>query len=417
VTVTHPTRFARRRTCVATWFLLVWVSLAWQPATATAQPDRVVAIGDIHGAAGQFRALLETVGLTDSSQRWVGGRTTLVQTGDFTDRGTDVKAVLDLLMRLETEADAAGGQLIILLGNHETMALMANLRDTTPELLARFATPRTPTLREEAYEAYVALLAERATVLGPLAQSPLPRAEWMQAHPPGFFEYVDAFSPDGTYGRWLRSKPVVVRVADSILLHGGLHPTEAPTDLSDINERARRELETFDRYREQLVERGVILPFFTFPETNAAIAQELNYWLTLLAPTGPPAPDGGVRLSREDREYVPMLDEARSMGSWSIIDENGPVWFRGFARWDEEEGLSLARSLTERHDVARIVVGHSIPETKLITARFDNRIFLIDTGMLAGVYSGRASALEIESSQVTAVYLDRRIPLADAPRP
>ena len=37
---------------------------------AVAGLDRVVAIGDIHGAVGQFRLLLETAGLTDSSQRW-----------------------------------------------------------------------------------------------------------------------------------------------------------------------------------------------------------------------------------------------------------------------------------------------------------------------------------------------------------
>ena len=107
--VPQPSRVAHRCTNVVTRLLLICISITWVARVADAQPDRVVAIGDIHGAAGQFRDLLETVGLTDSSQQWTGGRTTLVQTGDFTDRGAEVKAVLDLLMRLETEASAAGG--------------------------------------------------------------------------------------------------------------------------------------------------------------------------------------------------------------------------------------------------------------------------------------------------------------------
>ena len=74
--VTQPARFAIRRTGVVTWLLLIWVSVALIPGAA-AQPDRVVALGDIHGAVGQFRLLSETAGPTDSSQR----RTTLTCDG------------------------------------------------------------------------------------------------------------------------------------------------------------------------------------------------------------------------------------------------------------------------------------------------------------------------------------------------
>ncbi|MCH7746854.1 MAG: metallophosphoesterase [Acidobacteria bacterium] len=412
--VRHSARITPWWTGVVTWLLLIWVSVA---GVAAAQPERVVAIGDIHGAVAQFRRLLETVGLTDSSQRWTGGRTTLVQTGDFMDRGAGVKAVLDLLMRLETEASAAGGRVVVLLGNHETMNLMGNVRDTTRELLASFATPRSTARREEAYEAYLALLADRAAVLGPLASDPLPRTEWMKAHPPGFFEYMDAFGPDGTYGHWLRAKPVVARVGDSILLHGGLHPTKAPTDLAEINARARREIETYDRLRERLIEHGIILPFYTFEETTAAVQRELDAWAVRLTPTGPPAPDAEVTLTSKEREHIELLLAMGDLRTWSLIDEDGPVWFRGFARWDDDEGLPQARSLTERYGVARIVVGHTIPATRLITPRFGNRVFLIDTGMLVGYYTGRPSALEIEGSRVTAVYLDRRETLVDTPQP
>ena len=138
--------------------------------------------------------------------------------------------------------------------------------------------------------------------------------------------------------------------------------------------------------------------------------------MELVAFTGPPAPDDNVLLSRDDRELINMMVEMGSMRSWTVIDENGPVWFRGFARWEEDEGLPQARSLTTRYGVTRIVVGHTIPPTRLITPLFGDRVFLIDTGMLVGHYSGRASALEIEGGRVTAVYLDRRETLVNPPQ-
>ena len=399
------------------WFLVMWALVVSASGPATAQGDRIVAIGDIHGADGQLRALLETVELTDSQQQWVGGHATLVQTGDFTDRGAGVKRVLDLLMRLEIEASEAGGRVVVLLGNHEAMNLMANLRDTTPELLASFATPQSDRRREDAYEADLAFRLDLAAELGPLAQDPPSRDAWMEAHPPGFFEYLDALGPDGLYGRWLRAKPVVVRLGDSILLHGGLHP-DAPTDLSAINERARLEIETYDRYRQRLAERRIILPFYTYQETTTAVQQELEAWTIRLSPTGPPAPGANPTLTPKDREHLEMvLDLQRQLPTWSLINEDGPVWFRGFARWEEADGLPMAQALTTRYGVARIVVGHSIPTTRLITPRFGNRVFLIDTGMLTAYYTGRASALEIDGDNVDAVYLERRVTLVDVADP
>ncbi len=99
-----------RAAIVAVSLLAVWTSPAWLLVQTSAQTGRLVAIGDIHGASGQFHALLQTLGLIDASYRWIGGTATLVQTGDFTDRGAGIRPVMDLLMRLEAEADEAGGR-------------------------------------------------------------------------------------------------------------------------------------------------------------------------------------------------------------------------------------------------------------------------------------------------------------------
>jgi Calcineurin-like phosphoesterase len=77
--------------------------------------DRIVAVGDVHGAYDRFVEILQTAGLVDNRQRWSGGRAHLVQLGDALDRGPDSRKVLDFLRRLEGEAAAAGGAVHALL--------------------------------------------------------------------------------------------------------------------------------------------------------------------------------------------------------------------------------------------------------------------------------------------------------------
>ena len=48
--------------------------------------------------------------------------------GDQLDRGDDERAILALLYRLEQEAQAAGGAVHVLLGNHEIMNAQGDLR-------------------------------------------------------------------------------------------------------------------------------------------------------------------------------------------------------------------------------------------------------------------------------------------------
>ena len=382
-------------------------------ATVWAQPSqtRLVAIGDIHGAGTRFSTLLQRSALIGDQQQWLGGRATLVQTGDFMDRGPDVRAVMDLLMRLEAEAGASGGHVHVLLGNHETMNLMANVQDVTPKIFASFQTADSIGRQEAAYQEYQLHVEARTAALG----RPLPdhqtHAAWMAAHPIGFVEYMEAIGPDGPYGRWLRSKSIVVVVADTVFLHGGLSPDNDPWSVDDMNEQARDEIARFDRLRRALIDQGVILSHSTFPEILTAVGLELAAWTTRLFP-GPPAPGRPApTLSRAERDHLQVLFELQTIGSWSVIAPNGPLWFRGFARWSPEEGNAAVAPLLERLGVARAVVGHTVTPTREITPRFDGRVFLIDTGMLADVYQGQASALELVEDRATVIYLDERIPL------
>ena len=92
-----------------------------------------------------------------------------MQTGDYLDRGTDIRQVLDLLMRLEREAKSAGGQVIALLGNHELMNFVAEWRDVTPEICATFATPKSEQRREDTWKQYERLKQGRTDVPLPAA--------------------------------------------------------------------------------------------------------------------------------------------------------------------------------------------------------------------------------------------------------
>ncbi|MGE5181824.1 MAG: metallophosphoesterase [Acidobacteriota bacterium] len=93
---------------------------------------RVVAIGDLHGDLGAARAALRAAGAIDDRDQWIGGDLEVVQLGDVLDRGDDESKILALLERLETDARAAGGQVIRLLGNHELMNAAGDFRYVTP---------------------------------------------------------------------------------------------------------------------------------------------------------------------------------------------------------------------------------------------------------------------------------------------
>ncbi|HEY4387178.1 MAG TPA: metallophosphoesterase family protein [Ktedonobacteraceae bacterium] len=82
-------------------------------------------IGDIHGQLKKLIYLLQQAHLIDADLSWSGGQAALWFVGDFVDRGPDGIAVVDLVMRLQKEADEAGGQVSSLLGNHEMLILAA----------------------------------------------------------------------------------------------------------------------------------------------------------------------------------------------------------------------------------------------------------------------------------------------------
>jgi hypothetical protein len=382
--------------------------VAWtvrQPAAArvaqTDTPGRIVAVGDVHGAADNFVIILQRAGLIDAGRSWIGGRTTLVQTGDVTDRGTGVRAALDLLMTLEDRAPRGGGRVVALMGNHEAMNLLGDLHDVTPEIYATFADERSESRRARAYDTYVSTCRTQAAAApaGVPGCQPATRDAWLATHPPGFVEYREAFGPGGRYGRWLRNRPAIAKIGGTLFLHGGLAP-EVSESVDALNARLRREIRSFDEAQRGLVERRLIPPFATLKETLQAVQVELA---RLVAQAQ--APRDTAEPSPIDPAWAAALQAILKIESWIGIDPEGPLWFRGYASWPSETGDAQIAAVLEKHDAARIVVGHTVPESRRITSRFGARAFLIDTGMLSSFFKGgQASALEIRGDSVKAIY-------------
>jgi hypothetical protein len=203
-----------------------------------AEVSRVVAVGDVHGDLAQLVTVLQDAGVVDAKRRWIGGKTHLVQVGDRLDRGADSRAVMDLFMSLEKEARKAGGAVHCLLGNHEAMNMLGDLRYVTPEEYASYRTPDAARLRDALWEKTVAERKAR----GEPAPSAEKRKRFDAERPLGWVEHRLAFAPNGTYGRWLLTQNAVLKVGDTLFLHGGISPKSADFARGDLNDRIRDEL-------------------------------------------------------------------------------------------------------------------------------------------------------------------------------
>ncbi len=196
--------------------------------------ERTVAIGDVHGAYDRFVAILKAAELVNDTLHWSGGRAHLVQTGDVLDRGSDSRQALDLIRRLEGEAQRAGGAVHLLVGNHEVMRMLGDLRYVTPGEYQAFETSRSEETRQTFVRQARPDLRDRV-----LKETPL-----------GFVEMRVAFGRDGEYGKWLRTHDVVARINGIVFLHGGISPAVAAQSCDEINATVRRELTSeLDRTR------------------------------------------------------------------------------------------------------------------------------------------------------------------------
>ncbi|NNC57160.1 MAG: hypothetical protein HKO12_06345 [Woeseiaceae bacterium] len=336
--------------------------------------DRVVAIADVHGAFDAMVETLQRADVIDAGMGWAAGGTHLVIVGDILDRGPKSRDAMDLLMRLEEEARAAGGAVHVVIGNHESMNLIGDLRYVSKAEYAAFANDETAEERERWFVAYTK---RKAAVSADVL-----RKEFEQQFPAGFFALRRAFRPDGKYGQWLMTKPVIAVVNGTAFVHGGLSPLVEELGLDGVNRGLKGELVEYVNALHVLTNAEVLLPTDSHYDTETV----LNAYLPALDET--PA-------------VLDAVATARRLGSSDLFDSDGPLWYRGSVSCGgliEEHRLNAALAAL---GADRVVVGHTPTPNRQVLQRFDGRLVEIDTGMLNFYYGGSGNALILEGDSVT----------------
>jgi hypothetical protein len=318
--------------------------------------EKIIAIGDIHGDYENFLPLLEGTGLVDSGLHWTGGKTHLVQTGDIMDRGPAAKGVLDLLMRLEKEAEAAGGMVHVLLGNHEELNITGRAFDypdyVTVDQFFSFLPEKSQKAKNKEYLAGLSGEEKAQAELQGLnfASDGRFRLFWqklLKTDAEARKAYVRNFN--GTYGKWLLRKNAVIKINDIVFSHAGISEKYSARALCDINNDLRSELRYF------------------------------------------------ARLSN-DQGY---LEE--SIDPKIVYDSLSPLWFRGLAAKDETATQNEVIRVLDRLKARTMVTGHNFfqygeknPVSGIESIRhFQGRVYNIDTG-INRIYRGLATALVVE---------------------
>ncbi|MFC1593324.1 metallophosphoesterase [Candidatus Neomarinimicrobiota bacterium] len=250
-----------------------------------AKRKKILVISDVHGQYDIFRTLLLSSGVIDANNNWAWGKGHLVILGDTFDKGEMVHECLWLIYNLEEQAREAGGFVHFILGNHEVKALRGDLKYVTPNYFK---------------------LAEVLSI-------PIP----------------DLYKMNTFWGRWLRSKNVIIKIDDLLFVHGGIHP----------------EIVTED---------------YTITKIN--------------------------RIMRENIDL--SLDEIKKDSTLSFLfRKNGPIRYRGFFQPDTlaEVSNNQITKILNYFDVEKIVVGHTSGEH--IYTSHNNRVICVDGRIMYGLGS------------------------------
>lgn len=228
-------------------------------------------IADTHGQYEILGELLRKHRIVDDQLRWSFGKGRVVVLGDVFDRGPNQIEILWLFYALQAQAAEQGGGFHLVLGNHEAMVLSGDLRYLNPRY-------------HRTAQAF------------------------------GVASYSQLVAANTLLGQWLRTRPAVLRIGDSLCLHGGVSP--------------------------ELVQRRLDVP-----QINATVRDVLN----------------GAALDAQGAQQASFL-----MGPL------GPLWYRGYFPDSTDRPATLAEveQILSHFDVARILVGHTrVPSVTLLYGR------------------------------------------------
>jgi hypothetical protein len=279
--------------------------------------QRIVVVGDIHGDYDRLIEILRTGNLIDGKNAWCGGKAHCVLIGDMVDRGPASRKVLDYVMALQTQAARSGGAVDELIGNHEGMNMIGDLRYVSKEDWVSYQTPNSEELRNKAANFALESAKKDSKAKGiepPDAAKFL--TDFNADHPLGWVEHCLLFGPSGKYGKWLREQKVIIKINDLVFVHAGISPKYANATRDEIN--------------------------------RAAIAE---------------------------------VDAPAKLADGMITNEEGPLWYRDLltAPEDQAELAEQVDRILNTQQARRIIVGHTVMPT--IVPRFGGKVIGVDVGL------------------------------------
>ena len=239
--------------------------------------DSIVAISDIHGNYRSYIKLLIANGIIDNELKWKFGKGHLVVIGDAFDRGDQVTEILWHLFELEQQAAMAGGMVHVLLGNHESMIFNGDLR-------------------------YV-------------------NEKYKKVESITNVKYNDIYAENSVLGKWLRSKPIIITINNTIFVHAGIS--------TDFIHKA-----------------------LAFENVNKVFSE--NIW--------------GI-----DKKIIIKNEELNF-----LTGKKGPLWYRGYFN-DSTFSENKIDSILNFYDKKNIIVGHTTNNE--IKTCYHNKIIDIDAGL------------------------------------
>ena len=154
--------------------------------------DSVYVLGDTHGNFEEVVQILQNSKLIDENHQWIGKSAHLVFLGDILDRGMDALRLTWFIYELEQSAAQHGGQIHLILGNHEIMVMSNDLR-------------------------YVSAKEQQVANMHQVS-------------------YQQLYHPTrSVLGRWLSTKPAALKIDGILFAHGGII---MGSSLKSFNDRA-----------------------------------------------------------------------------------------------------------------------------------------------------------------------------------
>ena len=252
---------------------------------------KIAILSDLHGQLQLTLNMLKNNKVIDQNSNWSFENGHLVIVGDVFDRGDKVNELLWLIYKLESQAKKMGGNVHFLMGNHEYMVLFKDLRYI-----------------HEKYQ-------KVSNILN--------------------ISYEELYSDKTVLGRWLQSKPSIVKINDIIFVHAGISKEflkAVKFDLEAINNTMRQ----------------------------------------------------AMRKSKE---------ELKSSGTYATyFGSSGLIWYRGYFNegFDKAELSEILKETKSEH----IVVGHT-SQTQIISL-FNHKLFGVDSSIKQGV---NGELLIVENNQ------------------